>query len=109
MTLKTVALIAGLFVLQAAWNMSATADDRNAPHPKADGSLPQRPLTVLYKTDTRIYFGKGAATPLPASVTRRLHAPQPRGPDIVSTALRVGRRSPAEVIRKRPSSRRRTR
>lgn len=68
--LKTLVLVAGLSMLQATLNAPATADDKNAPHPKADDSLPQRPLTVLYKTDTRIYFGKGTARPRPDSLPR---------------------------------------
>lgn len=43
------------------------AADHDAPQVRANGLLPQRPLTVLYRNDTRVYFDKGSTTPRSAS------------------------------------------
>ena len=45
-------------------------DDRRIWLTKGGGPLPRYPLPLSYPTDTRIYFDKGTATPLPASQPR---------------------------------------
>lgn len=71
--------------------------DRNAPHAKSSGPLPRYPLPLSYPTDTRIYFDKGAATPLPASRSRvdRIAASLRQWPDLAFIVW--GHADPEEV------------